>query len=90
MIDQGSGIKIIYPDLYQGLGLTLKDLTRYDTPLITFDSNRSNSASCGVGGLRGGACLFLVHKTFKKGYLWLHSKGIVPSSLHQKVKFPID
>ena len=27
----------MYPNLYRGLGLTQKDLSRYDTPLIFFD-----------------------------------------------------
>lgn len=37
MVDQGSEAKIIYPDLYKGLGLKLEDLSRYDTPLVGFD-----------------------------------------------------
>lgn len=37
MIDQGSGVEVMYPYLYEGLGLTPKDLTWYDTPLVAFD-----------------------------------------------------
>ena len=37
MIDQGNGAEIMYPDLYQGLGLKLEDLSQYDTPLMGFD-----------------------------------------------------
>ena len=37
MVDQGSGVKIMYPDLYWGLGLTQKDLSKYDTSIVTFD-----------------------------------------------------
>ena len=37
MVDQGSGVEIMYPDLYKGLGLKLEDLSRYDTPLVGFD-----------------------------------------------------
>ncbi|XP_075633350.1 uncharacterized protein LOC142605798 [Castanea sativa] len=37
MIDQGSGAEIVYPDLYKGLGLKPKDLSKYDTPLVRFD-----------------------------------------------------
>ena len=37
MIDQGSGTKIMYPNLYKGLGLKPKDLSKYDTPLVGFD-----------------------------------------------------
>ena len=39
MIDQGNGAEIMYPDLYEGLGLTPKDLTRYDSPLVAFDGS---------------------------------------------------
>ena len=37
MINQGSGAKIMYLDFYDGLGLTLGDLTKYDSPLVAFD-----------------------------------------------------
>jgi len=37
MIDQGSGVKIMYLDLYKGLGLKVEDLTKYDTQLVGFD-----------------------------------------------------
>lgn len=39
MIDQGSRAKIMYPDLYKGLGLKPKDLSKYDIPLVGFDRN---------------------------------------------------
>ena len=37
MVDQGSGAKIMYPNLYRGLNLKPKDLTSYDSPLVSFD-----------------------------------------------------
>lgn len=37
MIDQRSCVEIMYPNLYQGLGLKDKDLTKYDTLLVGFD-----------------------------------------------------
>ena len=37
MVDQGSGAKIMYPDLYKGLSLKPEDLTAYDSPLVSFD-----------------------------------------------------
>ena len=37
LVDQGSGAKIIYPDLYKGLNLKPEDLTGYDSPLLGFD-----------------------------------------------------
>ena len=37
LVDQGSGVEILYPDLFKGLKLRSKDLTCYDSPLIGFD-----------------------------------------------------
>ena len=37
MVDQGSGAKIMYPDLYRGLNLKLENLTAYDLPLVSFN-----------------------------------------------------
>ena len=36
-MDQGSEAEIIYPDLYNELGLKLKNLAAYDSPLVSFD-----------------------------------------------------
>ena len=37
MMDQGSVVKIMYLDLYRSLGLTPKDLMRYNTAFVAFD-----------------------------------------------------
>ena len=37
MVDQGSDVEIIYPDLYKGLNLRPEDLTIYNSPLVSFD-----------------------------------------------------
>ncbi|XP_023887928.1 uncharacterized protein LOC112000056 [Quercus suber] len=37
MVDQGSGAKIMYPDLYRGLNLRPEDLTPYSLLLVSFD-----------------------------------------------------
>ena len=37
MVDQGSGVEIMYPDLYKGLNLRLENLTVYNSPLVSFD-----------------------------------------------------
>ena len=37
LVDQGSSVEIIYPDLFKGLKLRSEDLTHYDSPLIGFD-----------------------------------------------------
>ena len=37
MIDQGSAAKIMYPDLYKGLGLKPENLTTHNSPLVSFE-----------------------------------------------------
>ena len=37
MMDQGSCVEVMYPDLYKGLNLKPEDLTAYDSPLAGFD-----------------------------------------------------
>ena len=36
MVDQGSAVEIMYPDLFKGLNLRTEDLTPYNSPLISF------------------------------------------------------
>jgi len=37
MVDQGSRVEIMYPNLYKNLNLKLGDLIAYDLPLVSFD-----------------------------------------------------
>ena len=37
MVNQGSAVEIMYPDLYKGLGLKPEDLTTYNSPLVSFE-----------------------------------------------------
>ncbi|XP_075662993.1 uncharacterized protein LOC142632490 [Castanea sativa] len=98
-VDQGSGAKIMYSNLYKGLGLKPEDLTKYDTPLAGFDKK--------IVILKGQIKLpvvtegkevevnFIVVDAFSKytailGRPWIHVMGVVPSTLHQKIKFPFE
>ena len=36
MVDKGSTVEIMYPDLYKELNLKAKDLTPYSSPLVSF------------------------------------------------------
>ena len=36
MIDQGSAVEIMYPDLFKGLNLKPENLTAYNSPLVSF------------------------------------------------------
>ena len=99
MIDQGSGAEIMYPNLYKGLGLTPEDLTRYDSPLVAFDG--SIVMPTGQVALlekvegRKEIVHFIVMHSYSPYVAilerpWIHSMSLVPSSLHQKVKFPTE
>ena len=37
LVGQGNAVEIMYPDLYKGLNLRSKDLTAYDSPLVSFE-----------------------------------------------------
>ena len=37
MVDQGSAVEIMYPNLYKGLNLRSDDLKAYDSPLVSFE-----------------------------------------------------
>ena len=37
LVDQGSAVEVIYPDLYKGLNLKSEDLRAYDSPLVSFE-----------------------------------------------------
>ena len=97
MIDQGNAAKIMYPDLYKGLGLKLENLTTYISPLVSFEGK--------MVVLKGQIRLpvqadtdvvevdFFVVDVFSPytaimGRPWLHSLEAVSSTLHQKVKYP--
>ena len=36
MVDGGSTTEVMYPDLYKGINLKLKDLTPYSSPLMSY------------------------------------------------------
>ena len=97
LVDQGSAVKVIYPDLYKGLNLKPEDLMAYDSPLVSFEGK--------IVTLRGQIRLpiqtgsdvvevdFIVVDAYSPypaivARPWLHALGVVSSTLHQKVKYP--
>ena len=96
-MDQSSGAEIMYPDLYNRLGLKPEDLIAYDSPLVSFDGK--------VVILRGQIRLpvqvrlemvevdFIVVDAYSPytaivARPWLYTLGAVSSTLHLKVKYP--
>ena len=97
MIDQGSAVEIMYPDLFKGLGLKPEDLSAYSSPLVSFEGKmvvpRDQIRLPVPTGLDVVEVDFIVVDTFSPytaimGRPWLHSLGAVSSTLHQKVKYP--
>ena len=96
MIDQGSGVDVMYSDLFEGLGLKTQDLAKYDTPLVLFDERvvipeGQISLPVDMEG-KGVIVTFIVVRSFSPytailGRPWIHAMKAVPSILHVKVKF---
>ena len=97
MVDEGSATEIMYPDLFKGLKLKLEDLMPYNSPLMSFDGKLVTSKGMIRLPIQTGPEIvevnFIVVDTYSPytvivGRPWLHTLGVVASSLHQKVKFP--
>ena len=97
LVDQGSAVKIMYPDLYKGLNLKSEDLTAYASPLISFEGKTVISK----GQIRLPVQMdsevvevdFIVVDSYSPYTAivvrpWLCVLGAVSSTLHQKVKYP--
>ena len=97
MVDQGSAVEIMYPNLYKGLSLRAKDLTSYSSPLVSFEGKvivlkgqirlpvQTDSETVEVD--------FIVVDAYSPYTVivarpWLHTLGAVSSTLHQKIKYP--
>ena len=90
---------MMYPDLFKGLGLRNWDLSKYDMPLVGFDSRMvtpEGQISLPVN-MEGKEVMvtFIAVNSFSSymailGWPWIHAMGVVPSTLHVKVKFPTE
>ena len=97
MIDQGSGAEIMYPDLYKGINLKSENLTAYSSPLVNFES-KMVIPKCQIRlPVQSGPDVvevdFIVVDAFSPytaimGRPWLHTLGVVSSTLYQKMKYP--
>ncbi|XP_050242030.1 uncharacterized protein LOC126690984 [Quercus robur] len=97
MVDQGSVVDIMYPDLYKGLGLKPEDLAAYSSPLVSFEGRmvvpKGQIRLPVQTGMDVVKVDFIVVDVFSPytaimGRPWLHTLGVVSSTLHQKVKYP--
>lgn len=97
MIDQGNVAEIMYHDLCKGVGLKPEDLSKYDTPLVGFNGKvvvlEGQIKLSIVTEGKEVKVNFIVTNAFSPyttilGWPWIHAMRVVPSTLHQKVKFP--
>lgn len=97
LVDQGSAVEVMYPDLFRGLGLRSEDLTAYDSPLVSFEGRtvmpKGQIRLPVQAGLEVVEVDFIVVDVYSPytaivGRPWLHTLGAVSSTLHQKVKYP--
>ena len=97
MVDQGSAAEIMYPDFYKGLNLKVEDLTPYSSPLVSFEGKIIIPNGQVRLPVQTGSKVVEVDFIVVDAYSpytaivarpWLHTLGVVSSTLHQKVKYP--
>ncbi|XP_030936110.1 uncharacterized protein LOC115961238 [Quercus lobata] len=96
LVDQGSAMEVMYPNLYKGLNLKPKDLTAYDSPLVSFKGKTVTPRGQIRLPIHTGSDVVEVDFIVVDAYSpytaivtrpWLHALGAVSSTLHQKVKY---
>ena len=96
MVEQGSEAEIMYLNLYNELGLKPKDLTAYDSPLISIDKKFIIPKGQIRLPVQAGSEVVEVNYIVVDAYSlymaivarpWLHVLGAISSTLHLKVKY---
>ena len=99
MVDGGSGVKIMYLNLFKGLGLKEEDLESYRAPLMGFDRKMvipKGRIKLLVQVEQEEVMVDFIVMDMYSPYTailarsWLHALRAVSSTLHQKVKFLIE
>ena len=97
MVDPGSAVEVMYPDLYNGLNLRPEDLMPYDSPLINFEGKTVIPKGQIRLPVQTGSEVVEVDFIVVDAYSpytaivarpWIHGLDAVYSTLHQKVKYP--
>ncbi|XP_030936738.1 uncharacterized protein LOC115961998 [Quercus lobata] len=87
----------MYPDLYKGLGLKSENLAAYSSPLVSFEGRMivpkgqiRLPVQIGTDVVEVDFFIVDVFSPYTAiiGRPWLHTVGVVSSTLHQKVKYP--
>ena len=97
LVDPGSAVEVMYPDLYKGLNLRPEDLTAYDSPLISFEGKTVMPKGQIRLPIQTGSEVVEVNFIVVDAYSpytaivarpWIHALEAVSSTLYQKVKYP--
>ncbi|XP_030963365.1 uncharacterized protein LOC115984482 [Quercus lobata] len=97
LVDQGSAVEVMYPDLYKGLNLKQEDLSPYDSPLVSFEGKIVIPKGMIRLPVQTDSDMVEVNFIVVDAYSpytaivarpWLHALGAMSPTLHQKVKYP--
>ena len=97
LVDQGSAVEVMYPDLYKGLNLKPEDLMAYDFSLVSFEGKTVTPRGQIRLPIQIGSDVVEVDFIVVDAYSpytaivakpWLHALGAISSTLHQKEKYP--
>ena len=96
MVDSGSSINIMPLRVLESLALNVKGLTNERIMIHGFDQHGLKAMGAitldlNIGGLKAPTKLFIIdaNTSYKilLGRPWLHENGVVPSTLHQCLKY---
>ena len=95
LVDLGSTVEVMYPDLYKGLNFRPEDLTAYDSPLINFEGTVVPKGQIRLPIQTGSEVVevdFIVVDAYSPytaivARPWIHALEAISSTLHQKVKY---
>ena len=91
LVDQGSAMEVMYPDLYRGLNLKPEDLTTYDSPLVSFEGKTVTPMGQIRLSIQTSSDVVEVDFIIVDAYSpytaivarpWLQALGVVSSTLH--------
>ncbi|XP_030923294.1 uncharacterized protein LOC115950193 [Quercus lobata] len=97
LVNQGSVVEVMYPDLYKWLNLKPKDLMAYDSPLVSFKGKTVTPKGQIRLSIQAGSDVVEVDFIVVDAYSsytaivakpWLHALRAVSSTLHQNLKYP--
>ena len=96
LVDPGSVVEVMYPDLYKGLNLRPENLTAYDSPLISFEGKTIVPKGQIRLPIQTRSEVIEVDFIMVDAYSpytaivarpWIYTLDAVCSTIHQKVKY---